>query len=461
MRKCTAWAISLMAGLGLASSPALAAGDDQDKSVTEKVLDILKDQGQIDERRYDELMREAQEEKAAGLPAVAAKDEWEAYWKDGTRIERKDGSVKIKFGGRVQLDAAAIGAEGRVQQMFATEGTGVDFRRARLFMSGSIGEHGIFKVQYDFAGGDADFKDVYAGLTNLPIVGTVRAGHAYEPFGLDQQTSSKYMTFMERNLPNLAFSNERNTGVVFNDTAFDERMTWAVGGFRDVDDTGEAFSNQGDYNVALRLTGLPVWEDDGKQLVHVGYSYRHEFRGDENVRFRSRPEANTAARLVDTGNILSDGVDVIGVELATVQGPLSVSGEWVSALVEGGDLNQNSPAGTIARDANFYGASAQVSYFLTGEHRVYDTELGAFKRTAPTEPFSLSKGHWGAFEVGARYSHLHLNDGMVRGGVMSDYTLGVNWYLYRNLRIMLNGVLSHLNGVGETYIAQSRVSLDF
>jgi phosphate-selective porin OprO/OprP len=103
----------------------------------------------------------------------------------------------------------------------------------------------------------------------------------------------------------------------------------------------------------------------------------------------------------------------------------------------------------------------QVSYFLTGEHRVYDQKLGAFKRTAPMKPCSLSKGQWGAFEVGARYSHLNLNDNMVRGGVMSDYTIGVNWYLYRNLRVMLNGVLAHLNGVGETYIAQSRVSLDF
>jgi phosphate-selective porin OprO/OprP len=450
-----------MAGLGLAGSPAWATGDADDKNVTEKVLDILKDQGTIDQKRYDELMREAQEEKAAGLPAVAAKDQWEAYWKDGTRIERKDGSVKIKFGGRVQFDAAAIGAEGRVQQRFATEGTGVDFRRARLFMSGSIGEHGIFKVQYDFAGSDADFKDVYAGLTNLPVIGTIRAGHAYEPFGLDQQTSSKYITFMERNLPTLAFSRERNSGVVINNTAFDDRMTWGIGGFREVDDTGEAFSNQGDYNLALRVTGLPVWEDDGKQLVHVGYSYRHEFRGDENVRFRARPEANTAQRLVDTGNLLSDGVDAFGAELATIRGPLSLSGEWVSAFVEGGDLSPSSPAGTIARDSEFYGASVQVSYFLTGEHRVYDQKLGAFKRTAPMKPFSLSKGQWGAFEVGARYSHLNLNDNMVRGGVMSDYTIGVNWYLYRNLRVMLNGVLAHLNGVGDTYIAQSRVSLDF
>lgn len=462
MEKRTTWVIAAMASLGLAAAPALATdADGDDKSVTEKVLDILKEQGTIDQQRYDELKSEAQAERESGLPAVAAKDEWEAYWKDGTRIERKDGSVKIKFGGRAQFDAAAIGAEGRVQQRFDVEGTGVEFRRARLFVSGSMGEHGIFKVQYDFAGGEAEFKDVYAGLTNLPYVGTARAGHAYEPFGLDQQTSSKYITFMERNLPTTAFSNERQSGVVLNNTAFDERMTWSIGGFRSADDFGDGFSNQGLYDVALRITGLPVWEDDGERLVHVGYSYTHEFRGGDITRFRSRPEAHLASYLVTTPDILSDGVDTFGVELGTVQGPLSVQGEWVSAFVDAANPGATPPPTAIARDSEFYGASVQVSYFLTGEQRVYDTELGAFGRTAPNEPFSLSKGQWGAFEVGARYSHLNLNDNTVRGGVLSDYTLGVNWYLYRNLRIMLNGVLAHLNGVGETYIAQSRVSLDF
>ena len=49
----------------------------------------------------------------------------------------------------------------------------------------------------------------------------------------------------------------------------------------------------------------------------------------------------------------------------------------------------------------------------------------------------------------------------MRGGILNDFTVGVNWYLYSNLRLMLNYVHAHRNGVGEAHIAQSRVSLDF
>jgi phosphate-selective porin OprO/OprP len=451
LKKCTGWASAGFAALGLIASPGLAETAKDDKTVTEKVLDILKEQGSIDEDRYDELMREAQAEKTEALPGVASNDEWDVYWKDGVRIERKDGAAKIKIGGRIQFDAAAIGSSNRLQRDFDTDGTGTDFRRARIFMSGSISENGIFKAEYDFAGGDVDFADVYIGLTKLPVVGTVRVGHMKEAFGLEELTSSKYITFMERSLPILAFAPGRNSGIGINDTAFDERMTWAIGGFQEVGSDGEDFSNQGEYNVTARVTGLPVYEDEGKQLVHVGYSYSHKFRNSENIDFDSKPEANLAKNLVLTPDLSSNGVDLFGGELATVLGPLSIQGELIGVLVDGSQM----------ANRQFYGASAQVSYFLTGENRVYDVKTGSFGRTSPAKPFSISKGQWGAFEVAARYSHINLNDGAVRGGILSDYTIGLNWYLYRNLRIVVNGITGHLNGVGDTYIAQSRVAVDF
>ena len=380
MREFTSWSIAGLLALGIAASPAQAAGDASgDKSVTEKVLDILKDQGSIDDAKYDELMREAErEKKAAAQPAASAAAEsnpegWSAYWKDGTRVERNDGYYKIKIGGRVQYDFAGIGADSDLNEEFGndTRGTGVDLRRARLFVSGNIGEHGIFKAQYDFAG-DPDMKDLYGGLTKLPVVGTVRAGHFYEPFSIEQQTSSKYITFMERGLPIIAFSKERNAGLGFNNTAFDQRMTWAIGGYRETDNDGDNFSNDSAYNVSMRVTGLPVYEDGGEKLVHVGYSYSHSFLNNDDIRFRARPEAHaTSKRLVDTRNalgedIISDGVDVFGGEFASVHGPLSFQAEGVAALV-----NQDK-----ASDRTFWGATGQVSYFLTGEHRGVRPEGG-------------------------------------------------------------------------------------
>jgi phosphate-selective porin OprO/OprP len=447
---CAAALACLLAG----TATATGGGD---KSVNEKILDILLQEGTIDQKRYDLLMEEAQEEKrSASLPPVGAtKDgptDWKAYWKDGARIERNDGLYKIKFGGRIQYDMAASSVSGRLQNLFPdAEGTGNDFRRARLFTQGVFGERGIFKAQYDFAGSDADFKDVYAGLRKIPLVGTVRAGHFYEPQSLEMTTSSKYTTFLERSLPVLAFTAERNAGVGFHNQFFDERMTFHAGGFRDVGDDGEEFDNQGNYNAGFRVSGLPIWEDEGDKVVHTGIWYSRKFGRDETVMFDPDAESNTVGSLLDMPAIPTDGIHLLGTEVAGVFGPLSLQSEFIAAFVDG----DGTP------DRTFYGNYITASYFLTGERRKYDRKLGVFGRTKPKESFSLAEGSWGGFEVAGRWSYLTLNDGSVRGGILNDFTLALNWYLYSNLRLMANWVHANRNGIGEANIFQTRVSLDF
>ena len=39
-------------------------------------------------------------------------------------------------------------------------------------------------------GGDADFKDVYIGLDDIPFLGEIKVGHFKEPFSLNELTSS-------------------------------------------------------------------------------------------------------------------------------------------------------------------------------------------------------------------------------------------------------------------------------
>lgn len=469
--------VRLQIGLatGLALCAAAARAEDPaapQKSVTEQVLEILREQGTIDDARYEALKRQAeQEERArqqqpapaeprpepevvASSPTAPAPDPegWKIYFKDNFRLERNDGMYKFKFGGRIQYDIAGTSSDQALQDDgFDNQGSGTDFRRARLAFEGDAGEHLFFKAEYDFAGGDADFADVFVGLQRLPVVGRFQAGHFKEAMGLEELTSSKYITFMERSLPILAFSPARNSGVAISNAAFEQRMTWAVGGFRETDDFGEDFSDGSNYNVTARLTGLPVWLEEGRQLVHVGYSYSHRFRDDEEVEFDPRPEVNTSDPLVSTGDIPSDGVDVFGAELAAVAGPLSLQAEFLDALVDEADGNR----------LNFYGVYAEVSWFVTGEHRAYDPKIGAFGRTSPRNPFSVSKGQWGALELAARYSNVHLNDDDLRGGIENDVTAAINWYLFSNLRLMLDWVYGHQNGTGAQQTVMTRFSLDF
>ena len=451
-------------------------------TVVERLLDIMLQQKSITKSQYDELLAQARREEAEAAAKLAEAEkaaetapvsspppDWKFGWSNGFKLERTDGSAELKFGGRIQADGAIISESSGLDEDLKAlggngHGDGVEFRRARLFFEGTVYEDLFFKAQYDFAGGEAAFKDVFVGMQNLGPVGRVQVGQFKEPFFLDEQTSSNYITFMERGL-NAVFFPDRNVGVMAMNTAAEKRFLWQLGVFRDTDDFGDAFSNfnRTDWDTALRVTGLPLWEDDGSRFLHLGAGYVHRFRG-ENERYRQRPEAHLADRFVDTLTQPARGADLFNAELAWVDGPLSVQGEYTYAL-----LNRNEGQGNVG----FWGAYGQVSYFLTGEHKVYEPDYGRFGRVKPKANLNPARGEWGAWELAARLSYLDLDDSNVRGGQIWDATAGVNWYLFPNARIMLNyihadtwGRRATVNGAGVNVtgtgnIVQTRFQVDF
>jgi phosphate-selective porin OprO/OprP len=88
-------------------------------------------------------------------------------------------------------------------------------------------------------------------------------------------------------------------------------------------------------------------------------------------------------------------------------------------------------------------------WFLTGESRPYKKSKGTWSRVEPKHPFDPSAGKWGAFEVASRFSCLNLNDANVRGGREANLTVGLNWYLYSNVRMELNYVFANVLSTGE------------
>lgn len=471
--------------LGIIINCSHSAGAEEKKTVVEELLDILRAQGTITNQQYTDLLHRAREERAELVqktkqeqaqvlqktPAEEKAQEpqttdFRAYWKDGIRLDSRDQSFRIKLGGRILADFADYSPNSTLNKAFQgleIQGHGTEFRAARLYAEGEIYQYVDFKAEYDFAGGDADFKDVYVGLRKIPSIGHFRVGHFKEPFSLEELTSGKYLTFMERALPN-AFVPGRNMGFGIFNSEFDQRMTWAAGVFEDSDDFGDAFADFSDYNVTARFTGLPWYAEDGAKLLHLGLSYSHQFRAGENnpITYQSRPESHiTNVRLVDTGPFPVDNVNLINPELAFVYGPFSLQGEYMQSF-------NNGTADT--GDLNFNGLYTYASYFLTGEHRAYNKTAGAFDRVAPLCNFNIKDGGWGAWELAARYSYLCLNDKLITGGEEQDFTFGVNWYLNPNTRVMFNYILAIANNrtVNDIYldddplnIVQSRFQVDF
>jgi phosphate-selective porin OprO/OprP len=310
-------------------------------------------------------------------------------------------------------------------------------------------------------------------MTKLPLIGSIRFGHNKVPQGFegDVVSSSKAMTFLERSAYTDAFYQNFAPGVWAGNALFDQRMTWSAMWYRQENalhaNSGADFGD-GEYGVSGRLTFLPLWENEGRHMLHLGVSatYRNALNPDDGngglagpsvVRFRARPQIRDAAgdygttifggtvlpgntnRMVDTGLIAADAATVIGSELFYVLGPFSVQSEWAWAMANGAVVG-----GVPQGSRSFNGGYLQLSYFLTGEHRIYDRRLGRLGSTyiaSPFTPFWATRDEGGglnfglgAWELATRYNYLNLNDGPIQGGVLAGLEVGVNWYLNTNLK---------------------------
>ncbi len=126
---------------------------------------------------------------------------------------------------------------------------------------------------------------------------------------------------------------------------------------------------------------------------------------DDQVRFRARPQVQRGPFLLDTGVLNSDTFTTGNFELAAGWGALTSQTELFVSQV-----NLNS-----GRTIHVGGAYTHLSYFLTGEHRIYEPfgQHGPqFSRNVPARNFSTKKGSegWGQFELKARWSLLDLTE---------------------------------------------------
>ena len=350
-----------------------------------------------------------------------------------------DGDVTAKFGGRVLYDMSLNSADRGLKRFAGSSADemffdNAEFRAARFFVKGTLYDAIDYKVNYDFAGGSVGFKDVWM---ETPLgCGKIRAGHFFEPFGLEANTSSKYTTFTERGLTS-TFAPSRNGGLMFyNKIDGDTDWSWAVAATKDAGSNGDyGGKTSGAYNLTGRATVAPTNNKETGDLLHFGLSYSVRGDVDGEVRFRARPENHAVPRIADTrfdGNdIASDGYSLGGAEFVWGTGPFSIQAEYMTAMVDGRDGSTN---------PTFTSYYSGFSYFLTGEHRNYKN--GTFGGVTPNGNYG--QGGKGAVELTARYSYLDLNDGGIYGGELTDTTVGVNWYLNPNTRLMFNYIMADL-----------------
>lgn len=386
--------------------------------------------------------------------------------KDKEAADKKKAASKPKvtFFGRAIVDTALFDQDVLNKQQFTNTENGTKFRWVRLGGQGEMFDVFKWKVEMDFAATDTidnsvfqqtSFKDVYLEMTDLPLLQTIRIGHFKEPAGLEEMTANLHMTFMERSVLN-AFMPARNVGVQVAGISEMENATFAIGMFREVEDTPVLTNNQqGGNSMTMRGTWLPWYDEatNGRGLLHVGGYYSYRDVDANGLRFRQRPDNSFSNRVVDTLN-MADATNwhLGGVELALVYGPFSIQSEYAKAIVKR----------TMSADPDFDTAYVEMSYWLTGEHRAYDRASGRFARVKPFENFfrvrdengniCMGKGAW---QVAYRYGYLDLVDASVNGGRVGCHTFGVNWHLTPYSRLMANFIHADCDATQATPAGQS------
>jgi phosphate-selective porin OprO/OprP len=414
----------------------------------EKLRDINEDAVLPEE---EEEKREEQAAETAPPPEVDP-TAYRIYWDRGFRVERNDKQFRLKIGGRFMWDSVWIDGDNDIEDAFGT-GYRDEVRRAWTTLSGTYGSRVFYSVQFDMAGNSAGatgrnryIRQAYVAITPPGRLNGIRLGFSKEPFGMDMNTGSVSLRFMERALPSV-FAPNYNLGVLFDSIRAEGRVHWWIGAYRYSGDGG----GRTRFDLTGRITAVPWTSDNDARMIHLGVSYSHQFRDEFDLRYRSRPETHLRDRWVDTGDFEAEGQDLAALELA---------GKWDSFIIQS-ELMGATARRTRAKTVRFWGAYAQASYFLTGEQRPYSQLRGAFSRIGVERPFDWKLRHPGAWEVAVRYSHLDLDDEDIRGGTLNDVTLGLNWYPRPHLRLMANYLLAHRNGIGDGYVYQLRFQIDY
>ncbi|MCZ6574763.1 MAG: porin, partial [Planctomycetota bacterium] len=401
------------------------------------------------ESRYDVSLEGAIEDYLSSEAAAPAQkpNTLEVFWKEGLRFETADGSFKLRIGGRLMIDMWAIDADDELKAIAGDPDIGQDrifIRRARLGAQGTIYGKTEYKLEVDFARVNlVALQDAYIGLKKVLAGDWLRVGHLKAPSGLETLTSSRYITFMERATAVQAFALDRFLGVSwkgsYGEIEAQKRFTVSLSFGRPTIPGFAEFLGEDGATFVGRVTMLALYQENeqGPTLLHLGVNLQLRFPDAGTVQFRARPNVGRGTRVLDTGPIPADQATVVGFEIAFNHGSWSAQGEFFLAMVDA--LDGSSPA--------FSGWYVQVSYWLTGEHRPYNSSNAVFDRVKPQHNYGQEDGK-GAWEVAVRVDSSDLDDGAVMGNKGLTYYFGVNWHLNPNQRIMFNRVFSDIEAQG-------------
>ncbi|OQY29559.1 MAG: hypothetical protein B6244_03375 [Candidatus Cloacimonetes bacterium 4572_55] len=373
-----------------------------------------------------------------------------------------DGQFEMRLDVRMYMDAAYF-LENKNEMR-----NGTTLRRGRLAVKTKMWEKWEAEFDMDIADNVVEAKDMWVSYQTCEK-GFIKAGHFKIPFSLEELTSSRLITFMERAYPNVFPPGRRSAlGVTrwFSKAHFSAAVYGQEFGDKESDRVSEGMG------LAARGTFAPILDDE--KAIHLGAGIVYQTPDDESetLEYKIEPEAKTGdTEFCNTGDIKDvDYFTLMGIEGAASYKNMYVQGEFIQ-----NDITRLDDA----EDLSFYGGYVFAGFILTGEHRPYIVKEGEFGKIIPKNKKR------GALELAVRYSHINLSDYEiigdpdlgtesikgVQGGKANNFTVGLNWYANPNVKLIANyiyvdnsinaGVKGGLEGDDDFGIIQTRILVNF
>ncbi len=383
------------------------------------------------ERRL-ELQEEDRVAKAKDAPVVAVGDK-------GASLKSANGDYEFKLRGLVQGDARFF-----LDDDAAPQNDSFGFRRVRPTIEGSLGKLVAFRLTPEFAGDSATIVDAYVDVKFDPAY-TLRAGKVKGPIGLERLQSGGAIPLIERSFPTELAPN-RDIGVQLQGELASSRVSYVVGVYNGTPDGRDAATTNPDdeFEYAGRLFFEP-FKDHAGALAGLGFGIAGSVGDKQGTGNNFLPRYRTQGQ-VQFFNYRSE------VLAHGEHSRLSPQGYFYrnsfGLLAEYIVSKQELSIGGINEDLENKAWQATATYVLTGEDVTY---RGVVK---PSSPFKPGKDGWGAFEVVGRYGVLDVDDDAfplfadpsVSASKAKAWTLGLNWYLTSNLKLVVNYLDTRFEG---------------
>ena len=371
--------------------------------------------------------------------------------------ERKHShGTTIEFSGRIHVDHWTFPTDSPGVNAFENGDSTIspqdrlELRRARFAAEGVLPFGTVYKLDFELSeASEPEFRDLYIGWDNLPLIGRLVAGNHKRPYALDHLNSSNLNVMMERPFINQAFNrNNRRFGIGTFGFSENEHWNYRIGTYnlKEIQSEGLYSSDHYQMEIAGRIARTLFNPCDESRYWHLATSANYaEPDGtpgpgeEENqARFRTEPEARTRANWLDTGVI--DGAShfsLLGFESVANFGRVQLTSEylnlWLDREVGFGDA------------VHFHGGYLQLSFFLTDHFQPWNRQMGTIKRIELLNQSSDPACWRRAWQLAVRWSYADLSDSDVLGGVGESIAAGLNWYWTPRSRLQMNCIYGNIS----------------